>query len=165
MSRCVRHRIWHGRHIHWCTRNHCSWDCSSDTVCHVCWGRKIHRSANSWDKGSSYWLTHGWSSIHAHTWWPSWVLRRLFARFSRGTSSTWTISLTSNRSLRCWNVSIVNTGDIMNAWSPSIFVHWVQTNEVLLSMACHLCWRSRNYKVTRYTSPITFPIFVQTEKK
>ena len=165
MCRCVRHWICHCSHVHWCPRNHSSRNRCSDTICHMCCCRKIYRCTNCWDKGSSYWLTYGWSAIHANTRGSRWGLRGLFGGFARGTSCRTTICLTSNWSLGCRNISVANTSDVVNARSPPIFVHWVQTNEVLLCMACHLCRCSRHHKVSWYTSPVAFPIFVQTKKK
>lgn len=159
------HRVCHWTHIHWGTRNHNSRYRGSYTICHMAPCRKTHWGTNCWDKGSSYWLPYRRSAIYANTRRPSWGLRSLFDWFARGTSCRTTICLTSNWSLGCRNVSIANTGDVMNARSPPIFVHWVQTNEVLLCMAGHLCRCSCHHKVSRYTSPVPFPIFVQTKKK
>lgn len=48
--------------------------------------------------------------------------------------------------------------------SPSlVFASWKLPYEVLLSMASHLCWGSRDHKIARNISPITFPIFLQTQ--
>lgn len=158
MSR-VRHGICHGGHVHWCPRNKCSRRHSaSDTISHV-WRRasKIHWCSNSWDSNR---LPDTWCTIHANPWGPT---RRLFGRFPRARGAYYrTICLTGDRPLDCRNFSIVDTGDVVDAWSPSVLVHWIQTYEVLLCMACHLSRCSRYHKVSWYTSPITFPIFFQT---
>jgi hypothetical protein len=52
-------------------------------------------------------------------------------KFARGASCRTTICLTGNWSLGCQNVFIANIGDVMNTRSPPIFVHQVQTDEVL----------------------------------
>lgn len=36
----------------------------------------------------------------------------------------------------------VDAGDVVDAGPPPISVHGVETDEVFLSMACHLCWSS-----------------------
>lgn len=36
----------------------------------------------------------------------------------------------------------VDAGDVMDAGPPPISVHGIETDEVLLSMACHLRWSS-----------------------
>lgn len=71
--------------------------------------------------------------------------------------------LTCNRALlpllHC--VTIVDTSNVMDAWSALILVDWVQAYEVFLCMACYLCWRSGDYKIPRYAPPIALPKFCQ----
>lgn len=61
-----------------------------------------------------------------------------------------------------WNFSI-DAGDVMDTRPPPISVHGVQTDEILLSMASHLCWSSRNHEVSRNAPPISFPKLVQSQ--
>lgn len=70
--------------------------------------------------------------------------------------------LAGNWDLMRRNIAIVDAGNIMYAGSSSISVHGVQSNEILLRVARHLCWRPWYYIVSRYTPPISFPKFVQT---
>ena len=53
----------------------------------------------------------------------------------------------------------------MNSLSRFVFVLRVKTREVFLSMTCDLSRCSCHYQVTRNTTPITFSIFFQTNKK
>lgn len=159
---CVLYRVGHGSHVQRGTRNSGSMNRSSNAVCQVWWW-KIYWCSDCWDegKGPSDWLSHSWRPVHAYSCGSTGGLRNGFVWFSRGTSR----SRASDRDLRHWDVSTVDTSYVVDAWSPPIFVHRVQTNEILLSMARHLGGSPRHHKVSRNASPITLTILVQPEKK
>lgn len=63
------------------------------------------------------------------------------------------------------NISAVDTGDVVDARPPSVFVHRIESNEILLSMASHLGWSPCHHKVPRNASPIALSVFVQPQKE
>ena len=152
------HRVRHGSHIQRGTRNHGA----MNWICQMRRWWKINWRADCWNNRPSDWLSHSWRPIHANSCGSNRRLREGFDRFSRSTS---TISLTGDRSLRLWNISAADTGNVMDAWSPPIFVHGVQTNKILLSVAGYLCRSPRHNKIPRNASPITFTVFVQSQEK
>lgn len=56
--------------------------------------------------------------------------------------------------------AIIYWGYVMNTWSSSISVHWVQSYEILLCVTSHLCRCPGYNKVSWNASPIPFAKFV-----
>lgn len=156
--------MWHWIR-HWSTRDNCSRNWRPDSICHMCWGWNIHWCANGRNKGSSYGLSNASCSIYANTRGSSWQRCLLFALFARRITCSRTICLAGNQTLRHWNFSSVDTGDVMYTWPSPVPIHRVQTNKVFLSMTGDLCRSTCHNKISGDTSPITFPVFVQSKKE
>lgn len=114
------------------------------------WGWKNYGCAYCWNKGPAYWLPDSCGAVHGG-WFVWWGGR--------------SICMARNWKLRPGNIYCVDIGDIVDAGPPPVFVHRIQTNEILLGMAGHLCRSPRHHEITRNASPIAFSVFLQTEKK
>lgn len=153
----MRHWICHRRrNVHRGTRNNGPSNRGTNTIGHVWWGSNW--GANSRNEGSSNGLAYSSRPVHANSWNTRWGLGRLLDRIHG--SSCGPIWLTGNGWLGHRFVSICHTRDIMYAWSPPVFVHRVQANEVFLRMTSNLSRSPWNHKVSGYAPPVTLPIFL-----
>ena len=107
---------------------------------HVWWRRKAHRRPNCW------------SAIHGHSRWCA-------------LGGQAPVGLAGDRALGAGDVPVGNAGDVVDAGTPPVLVHGIETDEVLLRVAGHLRWRPRHHEVTRNAPPVAFSVFVQTKEK
>ena len=153
----------------------CHWICYWDNIRVVVSRRKHNWRPNSWRHmmtRSSHRMPYR-CSIHAqagHMWWR-WDWNPVLSRWrwwSNGCRycASWIWLLASDgRWLVRRSIATIDAGDVMDAWSPSISVDGVQSNEVFLGMAGHLCWSPWYHKVSWNAPPIPFPKLFQTKQK
>lgn len=57
------------------------------------------------------------------------------------------------------------SGDVKEARSAAAAIEVGTAEKVFLSMTCNLGWRASLHKVSRYSSPISFPYFLQSQQE
>lgn len=150
------HGISYGPNVHGRPWDHCR-DWGSHTVCHTGWSSEVHRGPHHRWKGPTNGLPN-FLAIDSNARSPWHCLGRWLTRLSRGPRWSGTVCLACDWRLWGWDVTIAHTRDVMDARPPPVFVHWVEADEVLLSMACHLGRCSCYNKVSRNAPPVPFSV-------